>query len=1042
MNRIKAGVFFIFFLLSAACIGQVKFHNITLKQGLSSNRVYDCIKDSRGFIWFATDNGICRYDGTKFKTFSNDGKSDFGLKESIFTYVYKKSEDELLFISYFGALYSYSYKAGRFLNLSEGNSALKGKHLNSLFKDKANNNWFTTEKGIIKTDAEFNLTGEYILSDTEKGASSNKALTICEDKNGLFWLGMESRSVMLFNPKTGRFSTRELPKSLPRIQQVKTIITYPNSDFVFIATAGEGLFKININTFSAERWKSVTGKPDSLPSDRIISLFPQNDSLLWAGTLDGLALINLKSGKVTSYFNNSMHPYSLVNNCVYNLYIDSQNILWVSTFGGISKLYLFPERFAKESQNIELKSSPASNKICHALKDKYGNLWLATSKGISIKEASTGKYFCYVIPVSFPTHKNQEINFFFIDGDTWWVGTWGGGLSRFKYPENFKPGMAINFKNFYFDPADPKSISSNFIKIISLDNSGNIWITTWNGGLNKINKADKEKDEITFVHFPPLPPEKGISPVTNYLAEFHIDKEDNMWFSSSAGLQRLNFSKNESEMLYPRPDKMDDLINSTVCIIEDKNNNIYHGTFKGLVKISKVNNKYIPEIIYDDKAHGIYSIIEDKKGLIWFSTLNSEIGMYDPVNKKLKFYSMIEETDGFEFYFGMPYLDKNGILYFVGHSGFLYFNPDDLHENKQIPSVYFTSVKINGEDKEIAGDVSDIKSLTLDYEQRNLYVSFASLNYIYPEKNEYKYLLEGSGNDWINIGNRDEINFANLKSGNYLLRIAASNNDGVWNYNGPSLAITVNPAIWENIYVRILGLVILGVIIYWYFSRKIKRLKQEKEIQNKFSALLIESQEKERKRLSGELHDSLGQNLLVIKNQLDLYRKDETRDEEDLDKICSIIKESITEVKSISSDLHPHQLERLGLMKALKSMINKVSDSCGIEITAYLEETGSCIGKENEINVFRIIQESLNNIVKHSGAQKALVSIRKSANGIEIIVEDFGKGYDINDRELANKLNEGLGLKSIKERVRLLEGILSVESVPGKGTKLKITVQC
>lgn len=1028
------------FFISGTAYPQEKFINITVKNGLPSNRTASCLKDKKGFLWFATDNGIARYDGINFKVFAPGTRNNYALEEKVFQYLYQFNDDEILFISYEGSLYSYKYSTGRFINLSKTNSSLAGVYILNLHRDKKGNFWFATGRGILKTDSGFRLIKEYIIEDSEKGTPGNQVLSISEDRKGILWLGMLARCVMLFDPVREKFSNKEFSGKLPRLQQVKSIIIPANSDFAYVATGGAGLYRININDFSVKSWRYVPGVKNSLPSDRIVNLALQGDSVLWAGTLDGLAKINLQTGTINSFFNSQNHPYSLINNVVNNLYIDDQNILWVLTFGGISKLYLFPERFIKDSQDPSNIHSLISNKVGHTIQDKKGNLWAATSKGISVKDNNTGKYFHYTLPLSFPGHSNQEIVYFFVEGNTWWIGTWGGGLSRFTYPENFRPGDKLKFSNFYFNPSDSKSLSSNFVRAITKDLPGNLWITTWNGGLNKIPAGEKNKDRISFVRYTHSSGNNGVA--SNYLSEIQADEKGNLWISTSVGLQRFNPSSGSSELFVPDPANKEDLINSSICVIIDRNRDVLLGTFGGLVKIKNRDGKYIPEIIYRNPDRGIYSIIEDENGTCWFSTTNSEIGVYFPETGRIKLYYMIEETGGFDFYFGAPSRLKDGRFCFGGNSGILFFKPVSLMGKSSPPEVYFTSINTNGEEVSLPTDVSEVKEITLGYNERNLIVRFAGLNYVYPEKNEYRYMLEGMSGGWIDLGNRGEINFAGLKAGNYTLRIAASNNYGVWSGREARLHISVIPPLWENTYVRIAGLVLIALIVYIYVRRKIGEYQKEKMRQNEFSRLLIESQERERKRISGELHDGLGQNLLVIKNQLEFFRQKTGQDNQELDSINDLIKESINEVKGLSSDLHPHQLERLGLVKALKGMINKVSSTFPLEINTDIDDIDPCFGKEQGINIYRIIQESLNNIIKHSGAGKVFLSLKKSGAQISIIIEDNGKGFDTGDLNIKQKFDEGLGLKSIAERVRLIGGNYSITSTPGKGTKITITAEC
>lgn len=1042
MERFISRILIIFLSLlvfSSESAAQRRFHNITIKDGLPSNRIQHILKDTRGFVWLATDFGICRYDGVRNTIFSSSQPSAQGLTESNFTFIFEKNYDELLFLSYNGSLFSFKYSTGRFENISLNNASLKNRNSSFIFRETKNRYWLGTENGLILTDSTFTLKKEFLLPSNFRGLNvSNRVLTLHKDRKGIFWLGMYSRSILRFDPESGKFSFDEVAEFLPPLQQVSSIISSADSDHVFIATAGEGIYKINISNFSYNNWRFQEKNPASLPSDRITSLLLQNDTLLWAGTIEGLARINIKSNSITRFFHNPQNPYSLSNNHVNKLFLDSQGILWISTFGGVSELYTSQNRFTKISREINSTSSISSNIVNHCLEDNSGNLWLGTSKGIDIREARTGRYFHYNPPKSGPHHRNEEIVKFFVDGQTWWVATWGGGLSRFILPENFIPGDKLSFRNFLNNPMDTTSISSNFIRSITKDRNGNLWVSTWNGGLNMISSESKNSNQIIFKRFhPDKGPNKSIA--SNFIDNIIIEPGNEFWLATSEGLQHINFEKNRFEMIRCEGKNSEDQMNSITCMVKDDNNILWLGTFGGLGKIDLTQKPYRFETVYNNIEHSIFSLIIDKNGTIWFSTLNSEIGSYIPTSGKTEFYSMIQEVDGFDFYLGDASIDRRGNIYFPGRSGYLFFNPDRIKKNLFTPPVFMTSLKINGTDYIAAGDITQVKSIDLDYDQNNLSIGFAALNYINPGNNNYKYNLEGYSKDWISLGRRSVIDFVNLPSGSYNLKIIGSNNDGIWNEKGIRLSINISPPLWENSYFRLLAVILLVAALFGFFHSKVKRLKTEKSRRDQFSKMLIESQEEERKRLSKELHDSLGQNLLVIKNRLALYQMNENPDPGEINDISDLIKDSIDEVKEISSNLHPHQLERLGLNKAIQSMINKISASGNIAIEFRTDDITGLLSRDREINLYRIIQESLNNIVKHSNSGKALIEILKSENLITVRVEDYGKGFDFSGIEIADNLAEGLGLKSINERARILGGDLKIESEIGRGTRILLT---
>jgi len=198
-------------------------------------------------------------------------------------------------------------------------------------------------------------------------------------------------------------------------------------------------------------------------------------------------------------------------------------------------------------------------------------------------------------------------------------------------------------------------------------------------------------------------------------------------------------------------------------------------------------------------------------------------------------------------------------LFFGGVDGFFYFHPDSLKENDYIPPVVFTKYSKLNKPVLTGENISTAEHITLDYDEYFFSLSFSALNYIQPSKNKYAYMLEGFDKDWIELGNERKVTFTNLDPGEYVLKIKASNNDGLWNEQGASLGITVIPPFWMTWWFRSILVAIflsIGPIIYY---RRVTALKKEQVRQREFSRKLIESQEAERKRIAAELHDGLGQ---------------------------------------------------------------------------------------------------------------------------------------------------------------------------------------
>jgi signal transduction histidine kinase len=238
---------------------------------------------------------------------------------------------------------------------------------------------------------------------------------------------------------------------------------------------------------------------------------------------------------------------------------------------------------------------------------------------------------------------------------------------------------------------------------------------------------------------------------------------------------------------------------------------------------------------------------------------------------------------------------------------------------------------------------------------------------------------------------------------------------------------------WFEQRIFILAAIALILILY-FIVRKISSSKQKQEA---FSKRLMETQEENWRQIASELHDSLGQNLLVLNNrilQLEQRKSKEDITNDKLKELSGIVQESIEEVRRISENLYPHQLTKLGLTSSIESMIRKVDTVSNIDFDVRIENIDNTLPEEEDINFFRVIQEAVNNIIKHSNAKKALIGIYKDKKFIYGKIEDDGIGFS------PYSLHSGLGIQSMHERIRLIRGSINITSKQNCGSKIMFNV--
>lgn len=224
------------------------------------------------------------------------------------------------------------------------------------------------------------------------------------------------------------------------------------------------------------------------------------------------------------------------------------------------------------------------------------------------------------------------------------------------------------------------------------------------------------------------------------------------------------------------------------------------------------------------------------------------------------------------------------------------------------------------------------------------------------------------------------------------------------------------------------GVALTFAFIMFFLYKNQRNLKEKKELNEKYTHDLLLAQEEERKRVSKDLHDSVGQSLLLLKNKIVGNNDEVTK---------TLVESAIEEVRSISRDLHPFQLQEMGVTKAIENILYQIDETTELFISKEIESIDGLLSIEKEVNIYRIVQESFNNIIKHAQATAVKFKMYASKNEIIIQIRDNGVGFDFS-KQIRNF--ESLGLKTLKERARFLKGTMKVESQPGKGSFLEFKI--
>jgi len=332
-------------------------------------------------------------------------------------------------------------------------------------------------------------------------------------------------------------------------------------------------------------------------------------------------------------------------------------------------------------------------------------------------------------------------------------------------------------------------------------------------------------------------------------------------------------------------------------------------------------------------------------------------------------------------------------------------------------------------------------SISIPTGQRDLEIRFTGLSFTKPESTRFYYKLDGVDSDWTDAGTRRTAFYPFIPPGSYTFQVKAVSANGVVSANTAVLSVVVDKYFWQTWWftaVVLFAAMFVGILFYQYKRDQIEA-RRLRDVE--FAKQLLNAQETERGRIATELHDGLGQNLLILKNwaQLGLdAAEDPAEVRGHLRQISETAAQSIDEARAIVRNLSPQNLKRFGLTEAIRNMVEQLQSSSGVLFNVSIENIDGIYPGQGELSIYRIVQECLNNIVRHSESPRGDIKITRSSDGLSIIISDYGKGFRTNAYLGSDESQRGFGVRSIIQRVQLLGGEVNFESRISEGTTIRI----
>jgi len=1062
------------------------FARLDNTHGLSNNQIECVFKDSRGFMWIGTNFGLNRYDGYRSKVYKSDKNDSTTINTNSISSIQEDVSGNL----WIKGIHNYSLydiKQAKFIRNLTPILRPIGIHFKPSIVEIDNQKnfyFYSPNEGVYKYDCKNKKLFHFKQSNSGKSLSQGSVNCI-KAEPGHFWVLFRSGLLERYNEKTNMvdFRNNYVAENAKEAFIYKKLFLDSNGcPWVYPGIADRGVLYYNVAKsewiFFGKDKKDFHGPSDHIISSNFVRAIAQDlKGQIWIATdHGGINIYNKSTYEITVLRNDPSNANSLSQNSAISLYCDNTGIMWVGTYkNGVSFYHPGMFKFDK-SPLFFYHNQDLETKDCNILyKDKKDNLWIGTNgSGVLKYNFKNEKFTLYRNQPDNPKSISSDIIISMLEdrrGDMWF-GTFLGGLNQ-------KVGESFN--RFLPNVNDTNSISNKSIYGLIEDQQQNLWIGTLGGGVDELDASRKK-----FHHYYVA---NKINTSSNFVLSMYSKDSTSVYISTSGGIELLNTKTKSITPVfknYSQLNKLSDLIIYNTLV--DCRNQLWIATDNGI----NIYNAEKNSISYVNKSSGlpsdqVVSLIEDNSGNIWAGTRNGLACIYCSTNSTTgKYdYSVVsfDENDGLLgsiFNQNAAYKDKQGKIYIGCTKGYTVFDPKTIHFNKIMPRPHFTELIIGNEEilpgKKyknriiLNASVTDKNQIVLKYDEKNITVNFSALSYIHPEKNRYRYKLKGFDEEWL-LSKNGSASYSNLNQGTYQLIVYASNNDNVWCAEPAILEIVIQPPFWLTWWALLLYLV-FGIVLFWYII-KFNLQKQKKEFENEQGvreAKQLHEIDEMKFRFFTNISHEFRTPLTLIINPVEKLLN-ETKSDEDKALLSIIQRNAIGLLELVNQllDFRKLDVHKDTLNISVGDVVLFIKDICysftdlanrksiNFSFSTSFSELRMEFDQEKlKKIVFNLLSNAFKfttstgkidvnlSLIQQLNEDKKMLKIVISDSGIGIPSKDleriFERFYRVENAESGNQTGTGVGLHIVSEYVKLHEGVIGVESEPGKGSTFTVLI--
>jgi len=1066
--NLKSTYFLIFILFntafctfSQAQTQDLVFHRLTDKDGLSNGSIMQIFQDSQGFIWLCTEDGLNLFDGYTFKTYKYNSADSTSISNNNICSIIEDNSGKI-WVGTNNGLNVFDRSSQRFKNyfFKKSNSrSISNDRATKFWLDRNNQLWIGTDNGLNRYNPQTDDFTRYnVVEDLSQNVKGNTITDLISNKNGFIWTSEYFRGLFRIDPKTGLVKNYPVNPNGGLIKDIVTsICRNPNGNLWLGLINGQlvdfdpvrekatyfsfGMNKVNENKSnpitgiiqSDEKLWFLSGKvlvnfdtrtketktysndplnPGSLAKGTPLSITQTRDGLIWIG-LEGLVFFNPKGEKFSSFYHILPKETSQIRqNYTTTFQLDNHDNLYIGTYlDGLVKLNYKTNRLSRL-----LSPSVFSNSVISDIqKREDGKFWIATSKGLVLYDALLNKI-----------------------------------EKHYTHSEN-----------------DPQSLYYDVVDIVYPDSNNKLWISTQES-LDVLNPETN-----VFTHFT----RENLQGLSHYkITAILEDRDGFIWVGTYNGLNRIDPKSNQIIQYLPTSNQKNQISDgyiNTKGIFEDKSGYIWVSTKNGLNKFDPKTNSFSSYFQSDGLlSDNVYQVNEDGSGNLWV-TSDKGLSKLNLSNKTCMNYTSL---DGLDINIASFMKDKSGFFYIGGrHENYYRFHPDSIRDNLVAPEVYLTNLYLFNKpvgifpfDKSspLNENLSTAKKLVLNYKQFDFAFEFTALNYNLAEKNKFAYKMEGFNEDWIYTDAKRRIaGYTNLDHGDYVFRVKASNNDGVWNETGTSIRLKILPPPWKTKLAYFIYILIIAISFYFIRSVMLRQLYLK-------NSLRLEHLELEKEREFDAIKTKFFTNishefrtpLTLISgpiNKLIAKAKENKTAENEL-KYLQLIEQNSKRLAQLTNQLLDFSMIETGTMKLelyQGDVVPFIQDICDRFTLFALSKdiTLEFSSSEKSVNAWfdpdkldKITSNLLSNAIKFTPENgKVSLHIQKQNRSNHVIIKVKDSGIGIKPEELSHIFNRfyqvassntsifegsGIGLALAKDMTKLCNGDITAESTVGYGS--------